>query len=112
MTLLATMLAVLTITSWPQGLDGTKQTRTLRCNPPAGTLPMRTTACRKLATLTRPFAPVPKDAICTEIYGGPDVALVRGTFRGQRIWTYFRRRNGCEISRWNTVKFLFPAPGA
>jgi hypothetical protein len=112
MTLLATALAALTITFWPQGMDGPKQTRTLRCNPPAGTLPMRASACRKLAAVEQPFRLVPKDAICTEIYGGPEVALVRGTFRGQRIWTYFRRNNGCHISRWNQVKFLFPAPGA
>jgi hypothetical protein len=103
----------LTITYWPEGTAGeAKQTRTLRCNPLGGTLPARATACRKLAELQRPFAPVPKDAVCTQIYGGPQVALVRGTFRGQRIWTWFKRRNGCEIERWNRVKFLFPAPDA
>jgi biotin carboxylase len=27
--------------------------------------------------------------VCTEIYGGPQKALVRGMFRGRRIWTSF-----------------------
>jgi len=111
MTTLATLLAALTITFWPQGEDGPKQTWTLRCNPPAGTLLRRTEACRRLAELRNPFRPVPRDAVCTEIYGGPQAALVRGTFRGKRVWTWFKRRNGCEIARWKRVAFLFPPPG-
>jgi hypothetical protein len=54
---------------------------------------------------------VPKDSVCTQIFGGPNVALVRGTFEGRRIWTYFRLRDGCEISRWKRVVPLLPSPG-
>lgn len=108
MTGVAAALTALTITVWPQGMDESKATWTLRCNPTGGTLPARTTACRRLSQLSAPFAPVPKDAVCTMVFGGPEVALVRGTFRGKRVWTYFRRRDGCEIARWKRVAFLFP----
>ena len=40
------------------------------------------------------------------IYGGPQVALVTGTLRGVKVWARFRRRDGCEIARWNRVAFL------
>jgi hypothetical protein len=55
---------------------------------------------------------VPKDAVCTEIYGGPDVARVTGRFRGRPIWVQFQLRNGCEISRWKRVQPLLPSFGA
>src|SRR5438876_6736507 len=79
---------------------------TLTCGPTGGTLAHPAAACAKLARLRAPFAPVPKDAVCTLIYGGPDVARVTGVFRGHSVWAVFRRRNGCEIARWNAVSFL------
>ena len=109
---LATALAALTITVWPQGTDEPSRTWTLRCNPPGGTLPGRVEACRRLSRLQYPFRPVPQDAVCTQIYGGPQEALVRGTFRGKRVWTRFKRRDGCEIARWKRVGSLFPSSGA
>jgi hypothetical protein len=89
--------------------EGPTKTWTLRC-PSGGTLPNAARACSRLLRLDDPFAPVPKDVACTEIYGGPQVAEVRGTFRGRRVNTRFSRTDGCEISRWNTVRFLFPKP--
>jgi Subtilisin inhibitor-like len=80
---------------------------TLRC-PEGGTLPHSAEACSKLVGLDDPFAPVPKDVACTEIYGGPQVAEVQGTFRGRRVDARFNRTNGCEIARWDEVQFLFP----
>ena len=80
---------------------------TLRC-PDGGTLPDAAEACDKLESMDDPFAPVPKDVACTEIYGGPQTAEVRGTFRGQRVNASFSRTNGCEIERWDKVQFLFP----
>lgn len=101
----------LTITAWPDGADrGVSRTWTLRCDPVGGTLPRAARACAALAALERPFVPVPRVAICTQQYGGPQEALVRGTFRGRRVWTRFRRTNGCEIARWNRHSFLFPIP--
>ena len=80
----------------------------LRCGPAGGTLPRAATACRRLAAVERPFAPVPKDVGCTAIYGGPQVARVTGTFERRRVWATFKRTDGCEIGRWNRVRFLFP----
>jgi hypothetical protein len=58
--------------------------------------------------MDHPFAPVPKSAACTLIYGGPQVAEVDGKFRGRKVNARFTRQNGCEIARWNRVRFLFP----
>lgn len=99
----------LNITVWPNGQgEPPKRAYTLRCNPLGGTLPKRAEACAKLARMTRPFAPVPKDIACIQIYGGPQQALIRGRLRGYPVRATFNRRNGCEISRWNRVRFLFP----
>jgi hypothetical protein len=57
-----------------------------------------------------PFATVPKGAACTLVYGGPQMADVRGRFRGRRVQATFSRTNGCEIERWDRVRFLFPIP--
>ena len=112
MSLLAAVLLATTslhITVWPNGAAAaTKRVYTLRCAPAAGTLPRRAAACRRLAELKAPFAPVPAGIACTQIYGGPQEALVTGKFRGVRIHARFNRRNGCEIGRWDRVKFLFP----
>jgi hypothetical protein len=80
---------------------------TLEC-PDGGTLPHPAAACAKLATMEDPFAPVPKDKACTQIFGGPEVADVTGTFKGQPVNAHFDKGNGCEIARWHSVEFLFP----
>jgi len=110
--LLATAVTSLTIFVWPQGLDGPSQRWTLRCGPTGGTLPARVAACRRLYALTNPFRRVPEDAVCTQIYGGPQVARIVGTYRGRRVWTQFQRRNGCEIARWDRLRPLLPPGGA
>jgi subtilisin inhibitor-like len=111
MVLLAALVAStsLHITVWPDGPGGSKHAWTLRCAPAAGTLPHRATACRRLLSMSRPFRPVPANAACTEIFGGPQTALVTGRLRGARVRAHFDRHDGCEIARWNRVRFLFPA---
>src|SRR5688572_31753714 len=85
----------LRIRVWPEGQgNGVAQTWTLRCAPARGTLPGRDGACRRLAGMQRPFAPVPKDVQCTEIYGGPAEALVTGTHRGTKVWAKLSLNNG------------------
>ncbi len=79
---------------------------TLRCGPTGGTLPKRAAACQKLDTLKNPFAPLPKDLQCTDIYGGDEQALITGTHDGRRVWVMLGRRNGCEIARWRKLAFL------
>lgn len=98
----------LLITVWPQGPDGERKTWTLRCDPVGGTLPRRVEACRRLAALERPFAAIPRDAVCTMIYGGPARARVTGTHRGRKVWVSFSREDGCRIGRWKRHDFLFP----
>ncbi|WP_284981847.1 serine protease inhibitor [Arthrobacter sp. efr-133-TYG-118] len=53
------------------------------------------------------FFPVPRpDRICTQQYGGPQVALVTGRFRGREVSSRFSRTDGCEIARWRTMAAL------
>jgi Subtilisin inhibitor-like len=103
--------ADLRIAVWPQGKQRAMRPYrwTLRCGPVAGTLPGRKLACRRLLALSRPFRGVPKGIACTEIYGGPEVAEVRGSLRGRPVTARFTRTDGCQIERWNRVRFLFPA---
>jgi hypothetical protein len=97
------------ITAWPNGQGHTpKRTYTLTCAPLGGTLPHRVSACAKLSGLKAPFAPTPEQTACTQIYGGPQEALVVGRFRGTLIRAHFSRKDGCEIGRWTRVQFLFP----
>ena len=46
---------------------------------------------------------VPGNQICTEIYGGPDVATVSGELDGNPIDAEFNRSNGCGIDDWDNV---------
>ena len=85
-----------------------RRTYTLRCRPAAGTLPHRASACTRLLRVQNPFAPVPRDQACTQIYGGPQQAVVTGIYGGKPVRTAFTRTDGCQIARWNRVRFLFP----
>ena len=105
----------LTITYWPNGPGGPGRTVwTLRCAPPRGTLPRPAVACRRLARAgPKLFAAPSKSLLCTQIYGGPQVARVSGRFRGAPIRVTFARTDGCQISRWNALSpWLLPAGGA
>ena len=89
------------------GGEAPTQIWTLRCRGGGGTLPDAAEACEQLSKMDDPFAPVPKNTACTQIYGGPQEADVRGTFRGRPVEAHFDRGNGCEIERWDKVGFLF-----
>ncbi|WP_163166562.1 serine protease inhibitor [Arthrobacter sp. Alg241-R88] len=41
--------------------------------------------------------------LCTQQYGGPQVAVVTGTFHGRAVEAVFTRTDGCEISRWKAM---------
>jgi hypothetical protein len=103
----------LTITFWADGSKtADKKVWTLRCNPARGTLRRPRVACTRLAAGGwKLFAPVPADAICTLIYGGPQVARVVGYLQGKRVWARFTRENGCHITRWNGVSPWLLPPG-
>jgi hypothetical protein len=57
------------------------------------------------------FEPVPGNVACTQQYGGPETATVKGTLDGKEIDAKFSRINGCEIERWEAAKPLFEAAG-
>ena len=85
---------------------------TLRCEPTGGNHPRRAAACRELARLGwRAFRPVRSDPACTELYGGPQVAIVSGRVDGRRVWAKLTRIDGCQIARWDRVPSLLPAGG-
>jgi hypothetical protein len=98
----------LQISAWRRGTAGPVRSWTLRC-PPGGTLPAAARACSRLDALgAKAFQPVPRNVACTEVYGGPQVAEVRGTHNGRRIRARFTRVDGCQIDRWDRHRFLFP----
>lgn len=41
--------------------------------------------------------------LCTQQYGGPQVAVVTGSFHGRTVDSVFTRTDGCEISRWKAM---------
>ena len=41
--------------------------------------------------------------LCTQQYGGPQVAVVTGTFHGRTVHSTFTRTDGCEIARWKAM---------
>jgi len=105
-------LTDLKITVWPQGRDnGDSDTYTLKCSPARGTLTRAAAACTELLRISRPFRPVPPDAVCTDQYGGPQQALVTGKFKGDGVWARFSATNGCQIARAKRVSFLLPGFG-
>ncbi len=107
LTLAATPATSLTIVVHP-GEGAAARTWTLRCGPAGGTLPRAAAACTKLAALRAPFAPTPRGIACTQVYGGPQTARVRGVFRGAKVDATFGLGDGCEIRRFMRVGFLFP----
>jgi hypothetical protein len=48
---------------------------------------------------------------CTAIYGGPDVARVTGTLRGEPVHESFSLEDGCQIARWERNRELLGPPG-
>jgi Subtilisin inhibitor-like len=102
--------ASLKVTVWPNGKKGASHTWTLRCTYPGprGTHPSPQAACLALSRHPKALKPVPQGIGCTQQWDGPQVALVRGTFRGKRIRATFKRTNGCEIGRWDALRALLP----
>lgn len=99
--------ASLEIIVWPRGLEGPSRRLTLTCAPAGGTHASPAAACRRLASLRNPFAEIPSEMMCALVFGGPQVAVVRGRFRGTAVDARFSRTDGCEIRRWDRHAFLF-----
>lgn len=71
-----------------------------------------TAACGGLRRLSRSdLAPVPADMVCAQVYGGPAVATVEGTLRGEPVAARFKLTDACEIERWRRNRALLgPVP--
>ncbi|MBT2458941.1 SSI family serine proteinase inhibitor [Streptomyces sp. ISL-86] len=84
----------------------------LECHPVGGNHPEAEQACARLDEFTKagkdPFAADTKRGMCTMVDGGPATARVTGTWQGRTVDTTFRRKNGCEISRWNDLEPVLP----
>ena len=91
----------LTVTVWPEGRDGPVRERRVEC-PGA-------VVCGELSV--QRLAPVPRDVACTAIYGGPSVARVTGTLRGEPVDERFSLEDGCQIARWERNRALLGRAG-
>jgi hypothetical protein len=64
-------------------------------------------ACAAASKLSaNDLAPTPADTACTQIYGGPETATIKGTLNGEPVDAKFSRSDGCEIKRWETASPL------
>lgn len=71
------------------------------------------TSCAALTPKARAsLPPVPADAACTRIYGGPQRARVLGYWAGEHVDASFNRLGGCEIARWDAASGLLTPPAA
>ncbi len=89
-----------------QGTDTPEPRKwTLTCSPAGGSHPAPEAACSDLdqAGGVDALEEVPADQICTEIYGGPEVAKVTGHVGGTEIDTEFTKSGGCEMERYSTM---------
>jgi subtilisin inhibitor-like len=104
------------ITVWPDGKGaGEPERYTLSCPEPSGDHPDPDSACEAVYQLNaEDFEPVPPDAICTEIYGGPQEARIEGTHAGAAdvvpVALDLSRENGCQIDLWDRFAKIVPQP--
>jgi hypothetical protein len=91
---------------------GVRSTWTLSCQPPGGNHPDPSKACGVLGSNgAKAFQPTPANVACSQVYGGPQKALIRGTWRGKAVDAQFDLENGCEVARWNLLLGLLPPGG-
>ena len=94
-----------TVVDLTYSAGGAVKTQTLDC---VGTAAEQGASCALLKKLpASAFEPVPKDAMCTMIYGGPETATIKGQIDGKKVDAKFSRTNGCEIDRFKKVEPLF-----
>jgi hypothetical protein len=114
-------IADLTFTIHPDGPDGAVVTYRLACLGDTATFTGDSTtlsesaACLALtdgAVRTRVLEGAPADQVCTEIYGGPQLAEIIGTLDGESVSATVDRANGCGINDYDVVlAALLPAAG-
>jgi hypothetical protein len=77
---------------------------------PDATHPDARAACGHLAGLDEPFAPIPGDMACTQIYGGPQTATITGRWDGKPVQLQLSRVDGCRIAQWDSLGPVLPGP--
>lgn len=63
-------------------------------------------ACRALArpaVQERLVGGPSQDQVCTQVYGGPQTAMLSGTLEGQSVNTVVTRDDGCGIGDWDNL---------
>ena len=76
----------------------------------SGNHPAGAAACAHLAALAHPFAPIPADQMCTQIYGGAQTAHISGRWKGVAVDLRLSRVDGCRVEQWNSLGPLLPGP--
>lgn len=111
----ATADLTITVTAKP----GAKPTETrLICSgktaKPESTVPIADEACALVEDHPAYLFPAAKSTAqaCTEQYGGPATATVKGTVRGKTVGLSLSRTDGCKISQWTTLGPLLGEAGA
>ncbi|GAB3553732.1 hypothetical protein GCM10027404_26800 [Arthrobacter tumbae] len=90
----------------------------LECTPDGigetTTVPNPEAACAAVKRLGAAFFNAQPDPnqMCTQQYGGPQTATVKGTVDGHRVYASFAATDGCEIARWNALETILGAAGA
>jgi hypothetical protein len=97
---------VVTVDPDGRGPEPPKETR-LSCSTPR-----ESTVCADASALEpSDVEPVDAATACTQLFGGPETALLHGRVRGRAVDARFSRSNGCEIERWDNVAELLKAAG-
>jgi hypothetical protein len=69
-----------------------------------GPKPAKEARLRATSLTPRDLAATPPGRACTEIYGGPQTATIKGTLKGEPVDARFSRTDGCQIARWQRVR--------
>jgi hypothetical protein len=97
-------LAKLVVTVDDDGARGAQQPRELKLDCAA---PTDSQACGAAAGVSEAdLEKTAGDTACTQIFGGPEEATIKGEIRGNPVDATFKRSDGCEITRWDRVKAL------
>ena len=96
---------------------GSRQVAHLRCTASSARADgfLRAVGARRACATARRIAaflasrPDPNRA-CSQIFGGPERALVTGTIGGRRVRRAFSRTDGCKVADWRRAMPLLPRP--
>lgn len=67
----------------------------------AGTHPTPQEACDYIRGFGADFFVTPTYEACAQIYGGPEVMTISGTYEGKEVSRTFTRTDGCKMGEWS-----------